>query len=191
MSRRRRVGRLVLLVAFLCSAAAFGLLMFDKYEQRHRAPTAPAEPKDETPAARVVTLYFALPDGSGLARESREIGACLDQVECITAVVTELIKGPVGELLPTLPQTVVNRVTVADGTAVVDLGEGFVTGLPGGSSSEMTAVYSIVNSIAVNVPGISGVKFLVDGRETSTLKGGLDLRRPLTPDPTLDRSPAQ
>lgn len=167
--------------------------MFDKYEQRHRAPTAPAVavPKDETPAVRVVTLYFALPDGSGLARESREIDACLDQVECITAVVTELIKGPVGELLPTLPQTIVNRVAVADGTAVVDLGEGFVTGLPGGSSSEMTAVYSIVNSITVNVPGISGVKFLVDGREASTLKGGLDLRRPLTPDPTLDRSPAQ
>ncbi len=190
MSKRRRSGRLFLLVAFLCCAGALGLLMFNKYDQRSQAPTSPAAPQGEAVSSRVVVLYFAAPDGGGLMRESREIDACADQVACIRAVITELIKGPMGELGPTLPQTVVNRITVAGGSATVDLGEGFVSGLPGGSSSEMTAVYSIVNSIAANVPSITGVKFLIDGRESATLKGNLDLRRPLNPDFSLDKSPA-
>lgn len=189
MSKRRRVGRLFLLVAFLCSAAALGLLMLNKYDQRDQAPTPVTKPEGEAPVSRVVVLFFAAPDGSGLVRESREIDACADQVSCIRAVITELVKGPLGELAPTLPQTVVNRIVVAGGIATVDLGEGFVTALPGGSSSEMAAAYSIVNSIAVNIPGITGVKFLIDGRETATLKGNLDLRNPLAPDLSLDKSP--
>ena len=190
MSKRRRAGRQFLLVAFLCSAGALGMLMLNKYDQRREAPTPSAAPRGDESSSRVVVLYFAAPDGGGLVRESREIDVCADQVACIRAVVTELIKGPLGELAPTLPQTVVNRITVAGENATVDLGEGFVTGLPGGSSSEMTAVYSIVNSIAANIPGITGVKFLIDGRETPTLKGNLDLRRALAPDFSLDKSPA-
>jgi spore germination protein GerM len=189
MSRRRRTGRLFLLVAFICCAVALGLLMFDKYSQRSQPPTPPVAEQGESAPSRVVVLYFAAPDGAGLARESREIDSCADQLSCIRALITELIKGPMGELGPTLPQTVVNRITVTGGIATVDLGEGFVSGLPGGSSSEMTAVYSIVNSIAANIPGITGVKFLIDGRDTGTLKGNLDLRNPLTPDFSLDKSP--
>ena len=54
----------------------------------------------------------------------------------------------------------------------------------------MTAAYSIVNSIAANISGITGVKFLIDGRETATLKGNLDLRTPLTPDYSLEKTPS-
>lgn len=190
MPQRRRTGRLLLLVAFLCCAAALGLLMLKKYQDRSQIPTSPAAPQTESTPSRVVILFFAVPDGSGLARESREIDACADQVDCIRAIITELVKGPLGELEPTLPQTVVNGISVANGIATVDLGEGFVTGLPGGSSSEMTAAYSIVNSIAANIPGITGVTFLIDGRETATLKGNLDMRTPLSPDFSLDKANA-
>ena len=187
MPQRRGTGRLLLLAAFLCCAAALGLLMFMKYNDRVQTPTSPAAPQTEATPSRVVVLFFAAPDGSGLARESREIDACADQVDCIRAIITELMKGPLGELEPTLPQTVVNGISVANGIATVDLGEGFATGLPGGSSSEMTAAYSIVNSIAANISGITGVKFLIDSRETATLKGNLDLRTPLTPDYSLEK----
>ena len=190
MPQRRRTGRLLLLVAFLGCAAALGFLMIKKYDERSQAPTPPAAIQTEAPAFRVVVLFFSAPDGSGLVRESREIDACADQVDCIRAIVTELVRGPLGELEPTLPQTVVNGISVANGIATIDLGEGFATGLPGGSSSEMAAAYSIVNSIAVNIPGITGVKFLIDGRVTATLKGNLDLRNPLSPDFSLEKIPA-
>lgn len=190
MAHRRGTGRVLLLVAFLCCASALGLLMFKKYRDREQMPTSPAAPRTEAAPSRVIVLFFATPDGSGLARESREIDGCADQVDCIRTILTELLKGPLGELEPTLPQTVVNGVSVANGTATVDLSEGFVSGLPGGSSSEMAAVYSIVNSIAVNIPGITGVKFLINGREAATLKGNLDLRTPLAPDLSLEKKPA-
>ena len=190
MVQRRRTGRLLLLVAFLCCAAALGLMMLKKYHDRVQTPTSPATPQTDATPSRVVVLFFATTDGSGLARESREIDACSDQVDCIRAIITELAKGPLGELEPTLPQTMVNRISVAEGIATVDLGEGFAAGLPGGSSSEMTAAYSIVNSIAVNIPGITGVKFLIDGKGVTTLKGNLDLRNPLSPDFSLEKAAA-
>jgi spore germination protein GerM len=190
MPQRKGTSRVLLLVAFLCCAAALGLLMFKKYHDRVRIPTPPAAPHSEIFPSRVMVLFFAAPDGSGLARESREIDACANEVDCIRAIITELVKGPLGELEPTLPQTVVNGISVANGIATIDLGEGFITGLPGGSSSEMTAAYSIVNSIAVNIPGITGVKFLIDGRVTTTLKGNLDVRNPLSPDYSLEKIPA-
>lgn len=186
MSQRRRTGRVLLLLAFVCCALAIGLLMLKKYQDRQLAPTAPA-PQTEATTLRVITLFFATPDGAGLARESREVDACADQAQCLRDIIVELIKGPLGDLEPTLPaQSVVNGVTVNGGSAIVDLGESFVEGLPGGSSSEMIAAYSIVNSIAANVPGVSGIKFIIDGKEVRTLKGNLDLRQPLVPDPKLE-----
>lgn len=190
MVQHRRTGRLLLLAAFLCCAAALGLMMLKKYHDRGQAPSSPTTSQTEATLSRVVVLFFATTDGTGLARESREIDACGDQVDCIRAIITELVKGPLGELEPTLPQTMVNRISVANGIAVVDLGEGFAAGLPGGSSSEMTAVYSMVNSIAVNIPGITGVKFLIDGKGAATLKGNLDLRNPLPPDFSLEKATA-
>jgi spore germination protein GerM len=186
MPQRKGSSRVLLLVAFLCCAAALGLLMLKKYNDRVRIPP-PAAPHSEISPSRVMVLFFATPDGSGLARESREIDACANEVDCIRAIITELVKGPLGDLEPTLPQTIVNGISVATGIATVDLGEGFIAGLPGGSSSEMTAAYSIVNSIAVNIPGITGVKFLIDGKVATTLKGNLDVSNPLSPDYSLEK----
>jgi hypothetical protein len=51
----------------------------------------------------------------------------------------------------------------------------------------MTAVYSIVDSIAVNFPRIKQVKLLFNGKTAETLKGHLDLRGPLTPDFSMEK----
>jgi hypothetical protein len=50
----------------------------------------------------------------------------------------------------------------------------------------MLAVYSIVNTVCVNYPGISRVKLTVEGNQKSLLKH-LDLSNPLTPDFSLER----
>jgi hypothetical protein len=51
----------------------------------------------------------------------------------------------------------------------------------------MTAVYSIVNTIAVNFPRIKLVKLMHNGKDLETLEGHLDLREPLAPDFTLEK----
>jgi hypothetical protein len=51
-------------------------------------------------------------------------------------------------------------------------------------------VYSIVNSIALNVPEIQRVGILIDGAAVATLNGHLDTRRPFVPDRSLIFDPA-
>lgn len=51
----------------------------------------------------------------------------------------------------------------------------------------MMAVYSIVNTIAVNFPRIKLVKLTINGKDAETLNGHIDLRKPLAPDFALER----
>ena len=58
-------------------------------------------------------------------------------------------------------------------------------GHTGGSAKEMFAVYSIVNSLALNIPEIRRVGILIEGEAVDTLNGHMDLRRPLRPDSSM------
>jgi len=176
----------VLFIAFFICAVVFGALMLKKYETRHRQPALPAQPHQQ--GIHLVTLFFASTDGAGLVREGREIDSCGEPAECVEAVIGELINGPLGNLSPTLPtSTSIRTVRIERDVAYVDLGAELVKALPGGSNSEMTAVYSIVNTIAVNFPRIKLVKLMHNGKDLETLEGHLDLHEPLAPDFTLEK----
>ena len=185
-TRPSRRGMTILGFAFMISAAVYGALMLQKYEQRRNPPPLP--PQAQESGTVLVTLFFATADGSGLVREGREMDACGEPAECIGDVIQELAGGPLGDLGPTLPPvTAVREVRVTDDLAVVDLGRDFIEALPAGSSAEMTAVYSIVDTIAVNFPRIRRVGFLVEGEPVRTFTDHLDLRQPLAPDFSLER----
>jgi hypothetical protein len=51
----------------------------------------------------------------------------------------------------------------------------------------MMAVYSIVNALTTNVPGITQVTILVGGQPAESLNGHMDLSRPLRPRQDLVR----
>jgi spore germination protein GerM len=177
----------VLIIAFIICALALGALMIRKYEERRQKPVVP--PPSQRQGTMLVTLFFAAHDGVSLVREGREVDACAEPGECIHEVVTELINGPMGNLTPALPPaTTLHSVTIEGDKAFIDLGDEIINGLPGGSNSEMLAVYSIVNTVAVNFPMIRLVKLTINGKEAETLKGHLDLREPLGPDFSLERT---
>ena len=67
------------------------------------------------------------------------------------------------------------------GVAFVDLSAEAARAHPG-SLDEVFFVYSIVNTLADNLPAITAVQLLVDGRQVDTLAGHVDVRRPLTKD---------
>ena len=50
---------------------------------------------------------------------------------------------------------------------------------PGGTLNELLTVYTIVNALTENLPAVTAVQVLVDGKEVETLAGHVDLRRPL------------
>ncbi|WP_298268710.1 GerMN domain-containing protein [Geobacter sp.] len=177
----------LVLLAFLVAATVLGLMIFQKYRSSRELPVTRPEPRP-TGTFRV-TLFFATPDAEGLAREGREVGACDNVAGCVQEVVGELVNGPVGELQPTLPPSAVVRgVRIEGDTAVIDFGKELVAGLPGGSSAEMAAVYSVVDTVCLNFPQVKGVRFLVEGKEVETLAGHLDLRQPLAPDFSLEKN---
>jgi hypothetical protein len=66
-----------------------------------------------------------------------------------------------------------------DNVCYVDLSEAVRSQHPGGSNSELLTIYSVVNSLILNIPQIKQVKILIGGNESSTLAGHIDLQDPL------------
>ncbi|MBW4027897.1 MAG: GerMN domain-containing protein [Acidobacteria bacterium] len=62
-------------------------------------------------------------------------------------------------------------------TAVVNLTESFVEAHPSGIEPETLTLLSIISTLHANIPSITEVRFLVDGRERQTLAGHADLTR--------------
>jgi spore germination protein GerM len=65
------------------------------------------------------------------------------------------------------------------GEAYVDFSREIMTAHPGGTQNELLTIYTIVNALTVNLPAVTSVQVLVDGKEVDTLAGHIDLRQPL------------
>lgn len=65
------------------------------------------------------------------------------------------------------------------GDAFVDLNREVTREHGGGSLDELFTVYALVNALTTNMPEISAVQILIEGREVDTLAGHIDLRHPL------------
>ncbi len=65
------------------------------------------------------------------------------------------------------------------GDAFVDLSADARTKHTGGALDELFTVYAIVNALTVNLPAMTRVQILIDGKEVDTLAGHVDLRHPL------------
>jgi spore germination protein GerM len=138
-----------------------------------------------------VILYFSDGQAKYLVGEKREIKKGEDVEQEATELLQELIQGPKGQFLPTLPsKTRLLSIQLEDGgTARVNFNQSFTRDHPGGSSAEIMTVYSVVNSLALNFPEVKRVQFLVEGKEIETITGHLSLIRPLSPRPDLIKSP--
>lgn len=185
--QRKRIN-VSLLIPFLVVAMVFGLLIWKKY-QATQIPV-PSPQLRQPPGERSAVLFFVA-EGSRLARESRELEPCDGTEACLAAVLGELVNGPVGELDEALPEgTVLKSVRIAGDTAVVDLNQAFADELASGSSAEMMAVYSVVDTVCANFPQIAKVRLTIEGGQQSALRH-LDLSEPLVPDYSLEQGGRQ
>lgn len=181
---KRGVG--VLITAFLILAVALGALLMRKHEMAKMPPQVPAA--QEQAGSHPVMLFFADMSSSSLVREGREIDACDEVSACLEDILEELINGPIGDLAPVLPPAgMFHSVILSGGVARVDFARELLDALPEGSSSEMMAAYSVVNSLALNYPQVQAVLFTLDGKPLQTLKGHLDVSKPLAPDFSLEK----
>lgn len=145
-------------------------------------PAEESEKATETgPLANpVVHLYFADRNNSFLKAEGRDMMHSNDPTGTGKAIVEALIEGPRTGLMRTIPEgtTLKAFYITRNGTAYVDLSETLKDSHPGGVKSELFTIFSIVNSLILNIPEIDTVKILIGGREMMTLDGHIDLRFP-------------
>jgi germination protein M len=144
---------------------------------------APLQPPPE-PQEREIKLYFANAEASSLASEKRLIQLGTGVQADAVAIMDELVKGPQLEgLYSTIPpETKLLNAFHMDQVLILDFSRELQANHPGGSAGELTTVYSIVNTMSENLPGVKRVQILLEGAEVETLAGHLDLSRPLAPD---------
>ena len=184
MNKRGLVMVAVLGFAFLAGWVLFiGLPKW--YGPKAPAPSPAVTTPDTataTAAARKITatLYYVSDDGMSLTAVQREVPYGATVAEQARAIVQAQLDAapPLVSAVP--PETKLRDVFVTErGDAFVDLSGELVSRHPGGSMDEIFTVYTIVNALTVNLPAITRVQILVDGKEVETLAGHVDLRHPL------------
>ena len=154
-------------------------------------PGVPGEPQARAPlvAESVAHLYFADPKGLLLTSEARVMPRQADACQRAHWLVTELMRGPRQGGLPTLPPQAELRALFVthDETATVDFSAAVREHHPAGVRSELLTVYAVVNTLILNLPEVSAVKILIEGREAVTLAGHIALSAPLNADMLLIR----
>ena len=131
-----------------------------------------------------MTLFFLSDADDLLHRETREIAAGPSAAEEAERALAELVKGSTGGFVSPLPaETRIRQVFITkEGIAYVDFGREIVDKFAYGSSSELAAVYAVVDTLASNFKGVKRVALLVEGAEKDTLGGHVDLTQPFFPD---------
>lgn len=128
-----------------------------------------------------VYLYFGAAADAFLVAEKRTVYGGADPTVLSKNIIDALISGPADKnLVRTLPENVSCRAfyLTDEGVAFADFSGSIRDKHPGGSEAELLAIYSLVNSLVLNVDEIKKVKILIEGNESGTLAGHIDLRFP-------------
>jgi hypothetical protein len=135
--------------------------------------TPPASGPTET-----VTLYVADDAAGTLRPRSAQIplpGGRQQRAEELLRALLRIYQQP-GAAHPLAPDADIRSIYLVDpGAAVIDLNAAFADQHRSGILSEQLTVNSLVETLAVNVPGIQRVNILVGGQTRDTLAGHADL----------------
>ena len=181
MMKKRHIGFLAL--AVMAGIVLLLVRVMVPNDSQNRIPFQHGRrPAAMTPSqTRPVHLYFSDKDSQFLIAENRVLKTPQEPEFFARSILEALIKGPQKGLARTLPAaTAIRAIFVTqDGICFVDLTSAVADSHPGGIQSELLTIYSIVNSLVLNVPQIKAVKILINGTEAKTLAGHIDLQIPI------------
>jgi spore germination protein GerM len=127
------------------------------------------------------TLFYVSDDGSELVPVSQEVPYGETPSEQARRIAEAQLQAPPAGLTSAIPAGTKIRALFLTprGDAYLDVSHDIITDHTGGSLDEALTVFAIVNALTVNLPDVSAVQILVDGKEVDTLVGHVDLRHPL------------
>jgi hypothetical protein len=182
VTRRRTIA----LGALVLVAVGLSWLLFRGLPRWYgRTPTqtaaGPAATQDATGRTIKARLFYVGADGTSLTSIETDVPYADGPAEQARRIVEVQIAPAADPLVSAIPQgTKLRDVFVADGGhAYVNLSPEISSMHPRGATDELLTVYTIVDALTENLPAISAVQLLVDGKEVDTLAGHVDLRRPL------------
>jgi len=183
MNRRRAIltASITALAAVLGWVLFVGLPRWTAPKPAAPPPAAAGTPQPESTPKIRARLFHIAPDGLRLQAVETEVPVGQGTVEQARRLVEAQLQAPQPPLLSAIPAgtTLRDVYLTTNGIAFVDLSREVQTGHSGGAVDELLTVYGMVNTLTENLPAITGVQILVDGREVDTLAGHVDLRRPL------------
>jgi hypothetical protein len=130
-------------------------------------------------------LFYVSPDGLGLSGVDSEVLFGDGTVEQAKRIIEAQLAPPAPPLASSIPAGTKLRTIflTQGGEAYIDLSPEVRANHPGGTTNELLTVYALVAALTSNLPAVTGVQILIDGKEVDTLAGHLDLRRPIGHDP--------
>lgn len=185
-ARRRAllIGGVVVFVVLAVAIAAGLFVAVPRWygRSRTRASVASAPAALAAPGRKIkARLFYVADDGLRLTGIERDVPFGEGPVEQAQQIIQAQI-APVAEPLVSAvpPDTKLRALFVTDrGQAFVDFSRELVASHSGGSMNELLTVYTIVDALTENLPAITSVQLLVEGKQVETLAGHVDLRRPL------------
>jgi hypothetical protein len=177
-----------IVVVLVVCLALFFVTLFDYIYPPASGKYTAAKKKDK----QEVTLFFSDANERFLVPEKRFISKEKEPEEQAQEMVKALVAGSKTGLVGTFPEKAELRSVKMEGgdMLIVNFREGLATNHPGGSAAEMATIYSLTNTLIVNIPSIKRVKILIEGKEKESLKGHIGLKNPFTINQELIAPPA-
>jgi len=176
---------IVAVIALLFTVAGLGLYVF---HLKHRAEQQPARPVEAPPIApptagpaTTVTLFVANDEDGRLSKRELSLALPQDASKRAQAVLHALVRQyqEPSSSHPLGPEADVTEVyLVRDHLAVVDANAAFASTHRSGILVEELTLASLAQTLAANLPVVTRIKLLIDGKERSTLAGHADLLEP-------------
>jgi hypothetical protein len=177
-----------IIVVLVVCLALFFVTLFDYIYPPATGKYTAAKKKDK----QEVTLFFSDANERFLVPEKRFISREKEPDEQAAEMVKALIAGSKTGLVGTFPEKAELQSVKMEGgdMLIVNFREGLAANHPGGSAAEMATIYSLTNTLTVNIPAIKRVKILIEGKERESLKGHIGLKNPFTINQELIAPPA-
>jgi spore germination protein GerM len=141
-----------------------------------------AAPAEEAPAPKIKAhLFYVAEDGLQLVSVEHDVPYAPQTSDQAREIVKAQLAPPPPPFVSAIPSGTALRALylTPQGDAFVDLSAEVATSHPGGTLNELLTIYTVVHALTFNLPAVTSVQLLVDGKETDTLDGHIDLRRPL------------
>ena len=179
---RRLIVTIVLLLAAVGGAWAMFVGAPHWFRSKSAAPPGAVPATAAAPERKITaTLYYISQDGLSLQGVQREVPFGDPVVEQARRIVEAQLGPAPKPLAAAVPAgTKLRGLFLSErGDAFVDLSGEVTSRHSGGALDELFTIYAIVNALTVNLPAVTRVQILVDGKERDTLAGHVDLRHPL------------